>query len=166
MILVAGIGNIFKGDDGFGVEVVKRLSLHVDAQMVRVVDFGIRGIDLAYTLLESQYEQVILVDVAQRGGLPGSVYVIQPEIDEFRAEFNRDSFENVSEAHDLHPAQVLKWVSLVAGRLPPIQIVACEPERLGTDNELIMGLSERVRLAIDPAVKAVERLIEEARCTN
>ncbi|MGH7848434.1 MAG: hydrogenase maturation protease, partial [Candidatus Binatia bacterium] len=72
-ILVAGIGNIFLGDDGFGVEVARELAKRKLPESVRVVDFGIRGFDLAYALLDG-YDLTILVDAAPRGGLPGTLY--------------------------------------------------------------------------------------------
>ena len=77
-ILVAGVGNIFLGDDAFGVEVVRTPGKRELPARVRMVDFGIRGLDLAYALLDG-YEAVILVDAVPRGGEPGQVYVIEPE---------------------------------------------------------------------------------------
>src|ERR1700676_3752545 len=79
LILVAGIGNIFLGDDAFGVEVVRRLVQRPLPEGVRVVDFGIRGLDLTYALLD-KYAAVIFVDAAPRGGTPGTLYVIEPEL--------------------------------------------------------------------------------------
>ena len=76
-ILIAGIGNIFLGDDAFGVEVARRLVRRRLPDGVRVVDFGIRGLDLTYALLDG-YEAVILVDAAPRGGPPGTLYVLEP----------------------------------------------------------------------------------------
>src|SRR6516225_7125141 len=78
-ILVAGIGNIFLGDDAFGVEVARRLAARPQPDGVRVADFGIRGIDLTYALLDG-YETVILVDATPRGGQPGTLYVIEPDV--------------------------------------------------------------------------------------
>jgi len=78
-ILVAGIGNIFKGDDGFGVEVVRRLAQRPLPSSVTVADFGIRGIDLTYALLDG-YEAAVLVDAAQRGELPGTISIVEPKL--------------------------------------------------------------------------------------
>ncbi len=80
-ILIAGIGNIFLGDDAFGVEVVRRLSRSARKlpDEVRIVDFGIRGFDLAYALMEG-YEVAILVDATPRGGVPGTLYTIEPDL--------------------------------------------------------------------------------------
>src|SRR6266853_193590 len=78
-VLIAGVGNIFLGDDAFGVEVAQRLARRPLPEGVRVVDFGIRGLDLAYALLD-RYEAVVLVDAAPRGGAPGTIYVLEPEL--------------------------------------------------------------------------------------
>ena len=79
-VLIAGIGNIFLGDDGFGVEVAKRLASEALPDWVRVADFGIRGLHLAYELLDTAYETTILVDATPRGGAPGTVYLIEPDL--------------------------------------------------------------------------------------
>src|SRR5262245_6478454 len=97
--LIAGIGNIFLGDDAFGVEVAQRLAGHVLPDSVYVVDFGIRGLDLAYALLDG-YDAAILVDAMPRGGAPGTLYVVEPEC-------NGPS-EAMIEAHALDPAKVLR----------------------------------------------------------
>ena len=79
-ILIAGIGNVFRGDDAFGVEMAMRLSARDWPDTVTVADFGIRGIDLGYALLDN-YDAVILIDATQRGGAPGTLYVVEPEVD-------------------------------------------------------------------------------------
>src|SRR5437763_5407130 len=107
-ILVAGIGNIFLGDDAFGVEVVRRLSVRPLPPGVEVRDFGIRGLDLVWAVQDG-YEAVILVDAACRGGLPGTLCVLEPE----------PGPPAVSvEPHQLDPARVLQLVQAEAGRLP------------------------------------------------
>ena len=104
-ILVGGIGNIFLGDDAFGVEVVKRLAAKRLPRGVEVVDFGIKGLDLTYALLDG-YDAVILVDAVPRGQQPGTVYVIEPEPDNVTV----DSVDDLLEAHSLDPAKVLRLV--------------------------------------------------------
>lgn len=79
-VLIAGVGNIFLGDDGFGVEVVQRLASETLPNWVRVLDVGIRGIHLAYELIENGYEKAILVDAVSRVGDPGTVYVIDLDL--------------------------------------------------------------------------------------
>src|SRR6185369_15085580 len=98
MILVAGIGNIFLGDDAFGCEVVQRLSRRPQPEGVRVIDFGIRGLDLVYALLKNN-DAVILIDATARGGQPGTLYVIDPEIPE--------DVHAALETHEMNPMHVL-----------------------------------------------------------
>jgi hydrogenase maturation protease len=148
-ILVAGIGNIFLGDDGFGVEVIRRLSSREFPAEVRVEDFGIRGYDLAYALLDGP-DVTILVDAAGRGGTPGTIYVIEPDV----------TGHSAMDAHAMNPVSVLqlaKSMGPVPGR---VVLVGCEPQTLGGD-EGQMGLSEIVFSAVDEAARLVYDLIEK-----
>src|SRR6476659_8714525 len=103
-VLIAGVGNIFLGDDGFGVEVVQRLAQRPLPDGVRVVDFGIRGLDLTFALLDG-YEAVILVDAVPRGGVPGTLYVLEPEPG---AADEPGAPGTMVELHSLDPAKVLR----------------------------------------------------------
>lgn len=103
-ILVAGIGNIFFGDDAFGVEVARRLLERPWPEKVRVVDFGIRGFDLAYAFLDG-YDKVILVDTIQRGGTPGTLYVIEPDLEEAASHPQ----EMAVETHGMPPRRCCAW---------------------------------------------------------
>ncbi len=152
-ILIAGIGNIFLGDDGFGVEVVRRLASSTLPQTVRVVDFGIRGLDLVYAL-QSDYETTILIDAYPHGKPPGTVSVV--ELDPSEA---ADSPGNFIEPHSMHPMNVLRMASAMHGPLKRILLIGCEPATLGGD-EGYMGLSERVEAAVEEAVKATESLVK------
>jgi hydrogenase maturation protease len=155
-ILVAGVGNIFKGDDGFGVAVAQALAQQALPADVKVVDFGIRGIDLTYALLDG-YASVVLVDAAQRGGRPGSLYVIEPE------PFVGDPApQDLLSPHDLDPAKVLRLAAAMGSRCRRIVLVACEPLTFG-DDEGLMGLSPPVAAAVEPGIAAVKDLIEELR---
>lgn len=155
-ILVAGIGNLFKGDDAFGVEVVQRLARRALPEGVRVVDFGIRGLDLTYALLDG-YDAAVLVDTAQRGEPPGTVYVIEPE----RPAPGNPAPEDIAlSPHDLDPAKVLRLVAALGGGCQRIAVVACEPLTFG-DEDGAMGLSAPVAAAVEGAVGAVERLVHE-----
>jgi hydrogenase maturation protease len=156
-ILVAGIGNIFKGDDGFGVEVARRLAQSPLPAGVRVVDFGIRGIDLTYALLDG-YDAAILVDTAKRGAAPGTVSIIAPERPSAGAVSPGDLF---LEPHDLDPAKVLRMVEALGGGCQRILLVACEPGTFGDEETGAMGLSPCVATAVDEAIKAVERLVKD-----
>ena len=146
-ILVAGIGNIFFGDDAFGVEVVRVLASRRVPDDVSVVDFGIRGIDLTYALLEP-WDAAILVDAVRRGGTPGSLYVLAPEA---------EASGEVPEAHDLAPAKVLATVREMGGSLDRVFLVGCEPEAV---EEMSMEMSATVRGAIERAADLVMELVE------
>jgi hydrogenase maturation protease len=155
-ILVAGIGNIFKGDDGFGVEVAQRLARKNLPDAVKVVDFGIRGIDLAYALLDG-YRAAVLVDTVQRGGAPGTVYVIRPD---WPSEEEATYDELQIAPHDLDPMKVLRLVKALGGGCDRLVVIGCEPATFG-DEEGAMGLSPPVTAAVDQAVPAIETLIGE-----
>lgn len=155
-ILVACVGNIFNGDDAFGVEVARKLSHATLPDGVQVIDFGIRGIDLTYALMDD-YDAVILVDAAQRGETPGTVSIVEPD----RVEAGPLSPEDMAlSPHELDPAKVLRLVSALGGSCRRILLVACEPLTLGGD-EGVMGLSAPVTAAIGVAAKTIEELIDE-----
>ena len=154
-ILVAGVGNIFLGDDGFGVEVVRRLAGRELPQVVEVVDFGIRGMDLAYALQED-YDTVIFVDAIPRGEEPGTVYLIEPEIEE--------DGEATLDTHGMDPAKVIKLARTLGARPTRTLVVGCEPQVVvsGEDYEdMLMELSEPVRAAVKEAADLVESLVQK-----
>lgn len=154
-ILVAGIGNIFLGDDAFGVEVARRLSARPQPEAVRVADFGIRGYDLAYALLDG-YDTTILIDACPRGDAPGTLYVIEPDLNDLGGP---EGQQGPVEAHGMNPLNVLRLASSM-GPLKRVLLVGCEPQSFGPD-EGQMGLSEPIEAALDDAVKMVESLIEK-----
>jgi hydrogenase maturation protease len=155
-VLVAGIGNIFLGDDGFGVEVVRRLATRKLPQTVRVADFGIRGFDLAYALQDG-YETTILVDACPHGEAPGTLYVIEPDV---KVSDDPGTPQAVIEAHAMHPVSVLHMAQAMNIEVKNVLLVGCEPETLGGE-EGQMGLSAPVETAVDEAVKVVESLIDK-----
>ncbi len=152
-ILVAGIGNIFLGDDAFGVEVVRRLARRPLPEGVRAEDFGIRGIDLAYAL--SECETAILVDAAPRGGEPGTLYVIEPQA----PADGGGSAADLPDAHGLTPEAVLRLVTVLGGATPRVLLVGCEPRPLDAEEDACMDLSPPVRAAVEEAVPLVESLV-------
>lgn len=156
-ILVAGIGNIFLGDDAFGVEVVRRLATRRLPEGVRVVDFGIRGFDLAYALLDGD-EAAILIDATPRGGPPGTLYVIEPELDGLE---EQGAPEETVEAHTMDPVKVLRLVKAMGGQPKRVLVVGCEPATLDADENGQIGLSESVRAVVDEAVTLVESVIAD-----
>ena len=159
-ILVAGIGNIFLGDDAFGVEVAQRLVRQPWPDGVRVVDFGIRGFDLAYAILDG-YDATILVDATRRGEAPGTLYVIEPDQQDPGGTFAE------IETHGMDPIKVLHLVRMLGGEAPPVSrrmlVVGCEPATFGPEGEGQMGLSAPVAAALDDAVRLVEQLVAQIR---
>jgi hydrogenase maturation protease len=153
-ILIAGIGNIFLGDDAFGCEVIKQLQRQSWPENVRVEDFGIRGFDLAYAVLDG-YDVTIFVDATARGGLPGTLYTIEPDVSELEA-----LGTGVLETHSINPLSVLQMVKTMGGSFKKILLVGCEPATFG-DEEGVMGLSNEVRAAVPAAAKLVESLINK-----
>ena len=151
-ILIAGIGNIFHGDDAFGVEVVRRLVSNEFPDNVRVADFGIRGYDLAFALLEG-YETAIVVDAIKRGAKPGTIYLIEigPE--------HLNGTHGPVDAHSMNPLRVLELARQVGGPIGRVLLLGCEPESFGPEDEGRMGLSEVVQAAIEPAADRMRRLV-------
>jgi hydrogenase maturation protease len=149
-VLVACIGNIFQGDDAFGCEVAKVLARRPAVENVRVVDFGIRGLDLTYALMDAP-DLTILVDAVARGGEPGTLYTIEPDLD-------GDKMDGQVDAHAMDPVQVLRAARAMGGSLRRILLVGCEPADLGGEQGR-MGLTPAVSDAVEPAAAIVEALI-------
>lgn len=156
-ILVAGIGNIFLGDDAFGVEVARRLTRRRLPDGVRVVDFGIRGFHLAYALLDD-HDGAILIDATPRGGPPGTLYVIKPEID---GPTEGDAPETTLDSHTMDPVKVLRLVKAMGGQPKRVLVVGCEPATLDPREDGRMDLSDAVHAALDEAVVLVESVIAD-----
>ena len=153
-ILVAGIGNMFLGDDAFGVEVVRRLAGVQLPESVRVVDFGIRGFDLA-NALQDGYETTILVDACPHGQAPGTLSVIEPDL---KSLDDPEAPQAVVEGHAMNPVNVLRMARAMNIEVKNVLLVGCEPETLDGE-EGQMGLSAVVEAALEEAVKLVESLI-------
>ena len=151
--LVAGIGNVFFGDDGFGVEVVRRLAQRPPSEDVCIVDFGIRGFDLTYALLD--YDRVILVDAAPRGRAPGTLYVLEPEVSAIGESGARADF-----GHGLVPERALSLAQALGGGPRFVRVVGCEPARMEQGDDILVGLSPPVAAAVDDAVALIEGLLE------
>jgi hydrogenase maturation protease len=157
--LIAGIGNVFLGDDGFGVALADRLARRQLPEGVEVRDFGIRGMDLAYAMHDG-YEAVLLLDATPRGKPPGTLYVIEPELEEGVMAI---------ETHGMDPIKVLALARSMGGAtLPRTLVIGCEPQtRMGDDDEeIVMQLSEPVRAALQPAAELVESTIAELSKTQ
>jgi len=141
-VLVAGIGNVFLGDDGFGCALARRVSF----DGVDVVDFGIRGMDLAYALAD--YDVVVFLDATPRGEAPGTLYLIEPDLDGLPLDVD---------AHAMHPVSVLALAKTLGGELPRTLVLGCEPAGV----EEFTDLSEPVQAALEPAAKLLEEVLRK-----
>lgn len=159
-ILVAGIGNVFLGDDGFGVEALRQLSAHELPGHVEAVDFGVRGVHLAYQLLDG-YDTLVLVDATARGGAPGTLYLIEPAGPGGPDGAGRITLgAPVLDGHQMSPDAVLALLGSLCegtGSTPPrrILVVGCEPASI----EEGIGLSEPVAAAVPQAVGMILDLL-------
>jgi hydrogenase maturation protease len=154
-VLIAGLGNIFLGDDAFGVEVVSRLSAVTLPAHVRAADIGVRVRDLAYEMLDGRYDTVILVDAIVRGSPAGTLHVLEPDTDDVHD-------ESVRGGHSIQPHEVMALVRQLGGQEPTILIVGCEPLSIGPD----AGLSPAVAAAVDEAVDLVLQLASSPSCVS
>jgi len=148
-VLVAGIGNLFLGDDGFGVAVAQRLAEMELPAGLEVADFGIRGMDLAYALGQP-YDAVVLVDAVTPAGCPGRLVVLEPDLDGAEAA--------VPDGHRMDPLVVLKLARRLGSLPPQILLVGCEPTAAGEGESPSMGLSPPVAGAVDTAARIVLKL--------
>jgi hydrogenase maturation protease len=155
-VLVAGIGNVFKGDDGFGVEVAQRLAQRPHPAGVRIFDAGLRGFDLAYALLDGP-DYTILIDVSPRGLEPGTVFLLEPD---FVADAGQSEGATVPNAHDMDPVKVVLLARSLGATPRNVVVVGCEPFTFGPE-EGHLGLSVVVDAAVPEAVAMVERLIQQ-----
>jgi hydrogenase maturation protease len=156
IILVAGVGNIFLGDDAFGVEVALSLIRRPLSESVVVKDFGIRGFDLAYALLDP-WDAVIIVDAMPRGEAPGTLFVVEPNLAALGDPISSDMALN---PHGMDPVRVLNLAASMGAISAQILIVGCEPNDFGDELDGRMGLSSLVQASIEEAANMVEELVE------
>lgn len=154
-ILIAGVGNIFLGDDAFGVEVARAMTVRRLPERVMVHDFGIRSFDLAYALLDD-WNAVILVDAVSRGEPPGTLFVIKPDLNELSRAGGTATFDG----HSMDPVSVLRLAHTLGEIRTQLYVLGCEPADLGGE-EGRMGLSPEVQAAVEEAVTMAERLARE-----
>ncbi|HXC61216.1 MAG TPA: hydrogenase maturation protease [Nitrospiria bacterium] len=153
-ILVAGVGNIFMGDDAFGSEVARRLMSQGLPAEVQVTDFGIRSYDLAYALTDG-YDVTILVDVTTRKQSPGTVYLIEPDLSQL------DQLDGmIADAHSLNPVNVLQMLRSLGSAPGKLYLIGCEPAILDIEDGRI-GLSEVVEAAIPQAIQLIKSLVND-----
>jgi hydrogenase maturation protease len=157
-MLVAGVGNIFFTDDAFGCEVVRRLANEDLPEGVTVADFGIKGVHLAYELLEG-YDTVIIVDAAPCGGKPGDLYLIEPKLEEIAesplVQAASEGESALIDAHGLEPDAIFGMLKALGGSVGRALVVGCEPENI----EDGLGLTATVEAAVEPAVRRLVDII-------
>ena len=151
-ILVAGVGNAFLQDDGFGGHVAQRLESQELPSGVTVMDFGTGGLDLAYEVMRG-YDALVLIDVSRQGGEPGTLYVIEPDEGEVDAGIEDGEVIN---PHGMDPGTVLRFVKTVGGWPGKVVVVACEPTEVET---MGMELSPAVEEAVERAAGMVREQI-------
>ena len=153
-ILVAGIGNIFLGDDAFGSEVTRRLIKETLPEEVRVTDFGIRSYDLAYAMME-EYDVTIFVDITSQSQSPGTLYLIEPDLNQL------DQLdEKMADAHSMNPVGVLQMLRTFGSSPKKLYLVGCEPAILEVEDGEI-GLSESVEAAVPQAIELIKSLVDD-----
>jgi len=155
-VLVAGIGNIFLSDDGFGVEVIGRLADHPIPDGVKVVDFGIRGLHLAYELLDG-YDVLVLVDALPIGEAPGTVALVEAEMPDGPSGPGPDGTAPALDAHSMSPAVVLATLANLGGSIDRVLVVGCQPESV-TEG---IGLSASVAASVENAVTMVAEVLAD-----
>ena len=153
-ILVAGIGNSWLRDDGFGGEVVKRLEARELPEGAVVLDFGTGGLDLAYEVMRG-YDALVLVDVSRQGGEPGTLYVMEASEEEVEAGIEDGQVIN---PHAMDPQTVLRFVKTIGAWPGKVVVIACEPAQV---EEMGLGLSDEVARAVDGAVDLVAKIVGE-----
>jgi hydrogenase maturation protease len=154
-VLVAGVGNVFLGDDAFGVEVARELLRRPARAQMTVRDFGTRGLDLAYTLADG-FDALLLLDTVQRGHAPGTLSVIEPDF----AAASEDE-ELLGPGHGVDPCRVATLVHALGGTMPVTRLVGCEPFGFGWEDEPMLELSAPVRDAVLRAIPLVEQVLLE-----
>jgi hydrogenase maturation protease len=155
-ILVAGIGNAWLRDDGFGGEVARRLETRALPDGVTVADFGTGGLDLAYEVMRG-YDALVLLDVSRQGGEPGTLYLMEPDEEDFAAGIEDGE---LLDPHGMDPQTVLRFVRAVGGWPGKVVVIACEPAEV---EEMGIGLSDEVGAAVERAVELVVETIAEVR---
>ena len=155
-ILIAGVGNAWLRDDGFGGEVARRLSEIELPTGVSVMDAGTGGLDLAYEVMRG-YDALVILDVSPQGGEPGTLYVMEPDEEAVPGGIEDGDVIN---PHAMDPQTVLRFVKSVGAWPGKVVVVACEPEQV---SEMGWGLSERVQGAVERAVELVLQTVDELR---
>jgi hydrogenase maturation protease len=158
--MVAGIGNVFLGDDGFGVEVVRRLMCEPPSPGVAVVDIGIRALHLAFELLDPP-ELLLIVDAVSRGEPPGTLYLIDVDVKVDAGAEPEDASHGLGDAHGITVSAVLATLRALGGTPPRTRLVGCEPAFIGAAMELSPSVAASVPRALAMVKKAIREEIRD-----
>ena len=161
-ILIAGVGNLLRGDDGFGVRVAQRLERVDLAEGVKVVEIGISGISLVQELMD-RYDACIILDAVNRDGEPGTLYLFEPVIDFPEGQEAEKLHSELVDMHYAEPSQALRLVGALGIRPKKVYVLGCQPLEVG---ELTENLSPSVHRAVEKAVEMVQELIVKLRAEN
>jgi hydrogenase maturation protease len=157
-VLVAGIGNIFQSDDAFGIEVANRLAARALPPGVRVEEFGIRGVHLAYELLEG-YDGLVLIDAVPMGEPPGTLAILEPELDDGT---DVGGITPMADAHTMSPDVVLATLARLGGSLERTYVLGCQPASLDEGMGLSLPVAAAVERAVEVCVQLVSDIVEPA----
>jgi hydrogenase maturation protease len=155
-ILVAGVGNAWLQDDAFGAECARRLEARGVPRGVTVMDFGTGGLDLAYELMRG-YDALVLLDASRQGGEPGTLYVLEPSMEELSGPIEDGDVIN---PHAMDPQTVLRFVGAIGGFSGKVVVIGCEP---GEVDDVGLGLTPPVEAAVERALRLVGETLEELR---
>jgi hydrogenase maturation protease len=155
-ILVAGVGNAWLQDDAFGAECARRLEARGVPSGVTVMDFGTGGLDLAYEIMRG-YDALVILDASRRGGEPGTLYVIEPDMEEIASSIEDGEAIN---PHGMDPHTVLRFVKAFGGFSGKVVVIGCEP---GEVDDVGIGLTPPVEAAVERALEMVTETLAELR---
>ena len=155
-LLVAGVGNLLRGDDGFGVEVVQRLEARgALPPNVRVVETGIGGVGLVQELMDG-YDGLIVVDALRRDGPPGTLYLLEPDVPDLQAWTTEERHSFLADLHRAEPSRALILARALNVLPPRVVVLGCEPAET---EEAVIGLTAPVKRAAEAAVERVLKLV-------
>jgi hydrogenase maturation protease len=155
-ILVAGVGNAWLQDDAFGGECARRLEARGVPSGVTVMDFGTGGLDLAYEIMRG-YDALVLLDASRQGGEPGTLYVLEPSMEELAGPIEDGDVIN---PHGMDPQTVLRFVAAIGGFSGRVVVIGCEP---GEVDDVGVGLTPVIEGAVERALEVVSETLEELR---
>jgi hydrogenase maturation protease len=158
-ILVAGVGNLLRGDDAFGVQVIQNLEKLSFPEGVKIVEVGISGVALVQELME-RYDACIIADTANRGGAPGTLYLLEPEIEIPQGKHTEQLHRELVDMHYADPSRALLLAAALGVKPPQVYVLACQPAEV---DEMTETLSPAVERAVAEAVRMIQELIARLR---